>query len=259
MKILIVEDEELAADRLAQLIREIEPEVQIFGPLDTVSTAIAHLKSNPEYDLIFLDVQLADGKSFLIFNECKVITPIIFTTAYDEFALQAFELNSIDYLLKPVNRERLKTSIEKFRKMKDYYTTENPNNQLYELIRELGTPKLPVYKSRFLISKGDSMLPVKVTEIACFYAEDKEVFLLTRDNKRHIIPNSIEELTSKLDPKLFFRVNRQFILSSDSIRRVHNYFNFKLKIEIIPDPKLEIIVSRAKTIAFKAWMNSEAG
>jgi DNA-binding LytR/AlgR family response regulator len=102
------------------------------------------------------------------------------------------------------------------------------------------------------------MVPVKIDEIACFYAEDKEVFLLTHQNKRYLIPNSIEELSSKLDPKLFFRVNRQFILSSDAVRRVHNYFNFKLKIEIMPDPKLEIIVSRAKTVAFKAWMNSEA-
>jgi two-component system LytT family response regulator len=258
MKILIVEDEELAANRLAQLIREIEPDVQIEGPLDTITTTVAHLNSRTDYDLIFLDIQLADGKSFSIFEACKVVTPVIFTTAYDEYALQAFELNSIDYLLKPVNREKLKTSIDKFRKIKEYFLVENPNDHLYEIIRELKTPKSPVFKTRFLISKGDAMVPVKIDEIACFYAEDKEVFLLTHQNKRYLIPNSIEELSSKLDPKLFFRVNRQFILSSDAVRRVHNYFNFKLKIEIMPDPKLEIIVSRAKTVAFKAWMNSEA-
>ena len=259
MKILIVEDEELAADRLAGLIREVVPEVIIEGPLDTVSSTIAHLNSNPDYDLIFLDIQLADGKSFSIFEECKIITPIIFTTAYDEYALKAFELNSVDYLLKPVNREKLGNSIEKFKKLKDYYSEENPNSQLYEIIKDLRFPKPEVYKTRFLISKGDSMLPVKVSEIACFYAEDKEVFLLTHENKRHIIPNSIEELSAKLDPKLFFRVNRQFIISSDTIRKVHNYFNFKLKVEIKADPKVEIIVSRLKTASFKAWMNGEAG
>lgn len=257
MKILIVEDEELAADRLMQLIREIEPEVEIFGPLDTISSTVAHLKANPGYDLIFLDIQLADGKSFTIFEECHVVTPVIFTTAYDEYALQAFELNSIDYLLKPINRDKLKLSIEKFRKLKEYFGAANPNDQLYQMIRELRSPHLSAYKDRFLISKGDAMIPIRVTEIACFYAEDKEVFLLTNDNKRHIIPNSIEDLSVKLNPKLFFRVNRQFILSAEAIRKVHNYFNFKLKVEIVPDPKIEIVVSRARVQDFKAWMNGE--
>ncbi|MEI8046956.1 MAG: LytTR family DNA-binding domain-containing protein [Bacteroidota bacterium] len=257
MKILIVEDEELAAERLAQLVKEIEPGAEIHGPIDTVTAAIAHLKTNPVYDLILLDIQLADGKSFSIFEEIKIETPVIFTTAYDEYALQAFEFNSIDYLLKPVNREKLKTSLDKLEKLKQYFGTGNPNIQLYEMLRSLKVPEKIVYKERFLISKGDAMIPVRVSETACFYAEDKEVFLLTHDNKRYIIPHSIEELSLKLDPKLFFRVNRQFIISSDSIRKVHNYFNFKLKVEINVDPKLEIIVSRAKTAAFKAWMNGE--
>jgi len=257
MKILIVEDEELAAERLAQLVTEIEPEVEINGPIDTVKATVAHLKSNPKYDLILLDIQLADGKSFSIFEECDVVTPVIFTTAYDEYALQAFELNSIDYLLKPVNKDKLKLSLEKFKKLKEYYGAENPNSQLYEMIRNLRQADKSAYKDRFLISKGDAMVPVKVSEIACFYAEDKEVFLLTRDNNRYIVPHSIEELSLKLDPKIFFRVNRQFIVSAEAIKKVHNYFNFKLKVEINPDPKLDIIVSRAKTLAFKAWMNGE--
>jgi two-component system, LytTR family, response regulator LytT len=257
MKVLIVEDEELAAERLAQLIKEIEPDAEICGPFDTVAATIAHLNTNPAYDLIFLDIQLADGKSFSIFEECPVVTPVIFTTAFDEYAMQAFDLNSIDYLLKPVKREKLKLSIEKFRKLKEYYGSENPNDQLYEMIRNLKIRKLPDYKDRFLISKGDAMIPVKASEIACFFAEDKEVLLCTHDNKRYIIPYSIEELSTKLDPKLFFRVNRQFIIAVDGIRKVHNYFNFKLKVEITVDPKLEIIVSRAKTTAFKAWMNGE--
>ncbi len=257
MKILIVEDEELAANRLIQLIQEIEPLAKIFGPLDTVSATVSHLDSNRDYDLIFLDIQLADGKSFSIFDHCNVSTPVIFTTAYDEYALQAFEVNSIDYLLKPVNRDKLKSSIEKFRRLKVHFNDDNPNIQLYEMIRDLKVPKPGVYKTRFLISKGDSMVPVTVSEIACFYAEDKEVFILTKENKRHIIPNSIEDLSLKLDPGQFFRVNRQFILSAEAIRKVHNYFNFKLKVEINPDPRLEIVVSRSKTADFKAWMNGE--
>lgn len=257
MKILIVEDEELAAQRLVQLVREIEPDAEIYGPIDSVLATVAHLNEKPNYDLILLDIQLADGKSFTIFEECAVATPVIFTTAYDKYALQAFELNSIDYLLKPVNRDKLKSSLEKFRKLKEYYGAENPNNQLYEMIRKL-RPEKPDYKDRFLIAKGDAMVPVKVTEIACFYAEDKEVLLLTHDNKRYFVPHSIEELSAKLDPKLFFRVNRQYIISAEAIRKVHNYFNFKLKVEISADPGLEIIVSRAKTAAFKLWMNGES-
>jgi DNA-binding LytR/AlgR family response regulator len=256
MKILIVEDEELAAERLSQLVKEIEPDAEIHGPIDTVTATLAHLRTKPVYDLILLDIQLADGKSFTIFEEFDVVTPVIFTTAYDEYALKAFELNSIAYLLKPVNREKLKSSLEKFRKLKEYYGTENPNQQLYEMIRNL-RPEKSTFKDRFLISKGDAMVPVKVSEIACFYAEDKEVMLLTHDNKRYIIPHTIEELSEKLDPKIFFRVNRQFILSGEGIRKVHNYFNFKLKVEINADPKLEIIVSRSRTSAFKAWMNGE--
>jgi len=258
MKILIVEDEELAAKRLAQLVLEIEPEAEIHGPIDTVSATVKHLQQKPVYDLILLDIQLADGKSFSIFDQCEVITPVIFTTAYDEYALQAFELNSIDYLLKPVNREKLKSSLGKFHKLKEYYGDDNANKQLYQMLRNLQITGKETFKDRFLINKGDAMIPVKVSEIACFYAEDKEVFLLTHDNKRYIIPHSIEELSSKLDPKLFFRVNRQYIISGDAIQKVHNYFNFKLKVEISANPKLEIIVSRLKTAAFKAWMNGEA-
>lgn len=257
MKILIVEDEELAAARLSQLLLELEPQAFIDGPLDTVTATIAHLQKVTDYDLLLLDIQLADGKSFSIFESFNVSTPVIFTTAYDEYALQSFELNSIDYLLKPVNREKLKASLDKFKKLKAYYGETNPNQQLYDMISRL-QPGKPAYKDRFLISKADSMIPVKASEIACFYAEDKEVFLLTFDNKRYIIPQSVEELSVRLDPARFFRVNRQFIVAADAIRKVHNYFNFKLKVELCVDPGTDIIVSRLKTSAFKAWLNDEA-
>lgn len=257
MKILLIEDEDHAASRLAQLIKEIEPDVEISGPIDTVSASVAHLNSGPVYDLIFLDIQLADGKSFSIFEKCKITTPIIFTTAYDEYALKAFDLNSIDYLLKPVNRGKLNTAIEKFRKLKEYFGSKNPNEQLYEMLKNLNLNKSSNFKDRFLINKGDEMIPIKTNGIACFYAEDKVVFLLTFENRRYIIPYTIGELTTKLNPGLFFRVNRQFIVSADAIKKVHNYFNFKLKVELVLDLKHDIIVSRAKTLAFKAWMNSE--
>lgn len=257
MKILIVEDEEPAAGRLVQLLKEIEPGAEIHGPIDTITGTIRHLKAQADYDLILLDIQLADGKSFTIFEEFDMITPVIFTTAYDEYALKAFELNSIDYLLKPLNSEKLRSSLEKFKKLKDYYGNGNPNHLIYEMINKLKSTEKSGYKDRFLISKGDTLVPVKVKEIACFFAEDKEVLMLTNNNNRYIVPHSIEELAAKLDPRLFFRVNRQFIVSGDAIRKIHNYFNFKLKIELSPNPGMEVIVSRARSSAFKAWMNGE--
>ncbi|MEI7831107.1 MAG: LytTR family DNA-binding domain-containing protein [Prolixibacteraceae bacterium] len=258
MKILIVEDEELAAKRLSQMIKVVLPDAEIFGPLDTISATVAHLKAESDYDLIFMDIQLADGKSFTVFEKVNILTPVIFTTAYDEYALQAFEHNSIDYLLKPVKKEQLKLSIDKLLKLKDYYGTGDASSKLYDILKNIKVPIIPSYKDRFLISRGDAMVPVRASEIACFFAEEKAVFLLTHDNKRHLIPNSIEELSEKLDPKLFFRVNRQYILSSDSIRKVYNHFNFKLKVELNADPKAEIFVSRSKTTSFKSWMNGEA-
>ena len=254
MKFLIVEDEEFAASRLIQMIREIEPDAEIAGPIDSIATAVSHLNKFSDYDLIFLDIQLADGKSFSIFDQCRIVTPVIFTTAYDEFALQAFELNSIDYLLKPINREKLRLSLEKFGKLKAYYNNDDPNFALYELIRNL-VPGKNGYKDRFLISKGDIMIPIKAAEIACFYANEKEVVMITNDNQHFFVPHSIEDLTSKLDPKMFFRVNRQYIIAADAIKKVHNYFNFKLKVELRSQPQLEIIISRARTAPFKAWLN----
>ena len=257
MRILIVEDEEPAAKRLVQMIKMVLPDAVIHGPLDTVTETIRHLNEISDYDLIFMDIQLADGKSFSIFDQCRIVTPVIFTTAYDEYALKAFELNSIDYLLKPVKKEKLKLSIDKFRKLKEYYGQGDSNTKLYEIIRSIRVSDAPVYKDRFLVSRADTMIPIKINEIACFFAEEKYVFLLTHDNKKHLIPHSIEELSIKLNPKLFFRVNRQYILSNESISKVFNHFNFKLKIELKADPKAEIFVSRSKSSEFKAWMNGE--
>ena len=257
MKILIVEDEELAARRLYQMIKSVVPEAEIHGPLDSISGTIDHLNKVSDYDLIFFDIQLADGKSFSIFEQCRIITPVIFTTAYDEYALQAFELNSIAYLLKPVKKEKLRQSLEKFQKLKEYYASGDSNSSIYELVKSLKSQGAPAYKDRFLVARGDSLVPFRVEEIACFFAEEKCVFLLTHDNRRYIIPHSIEELAEKLDPKLFFRVNRQYILSAESIRKVYIHFNFKLKIELKADPKAEIFVSRSKAADFKSWMNGE--
>jgi two-component system, LytTR family, response regulator LytT len=255
MKILIVEDENFAAERLQLLLKEIVPDIQIYGPVDSVEGTIQHLKANPAYDLLFLDIQLADGKSFSIFEKVNVTIPVIFTTAYDEYAIKAFEVNSIDYLLKPISKEKLAASIEKFNKIKNHYA-QSPIDY-NELLKKLTSEKTQQHKTRFLVSRGDSLIPVSSNEIAYFCAEEKVVFLVTTDNKRYIISHTLEELECKLNPSTFFRVNRQFIVAFSAIQKVHNYFNYKLKLDIIPDPKTDVIVSKTRTSEFKQWMNGE--
>jgi DNA-binding LytR/AlgR family response regulator len=258
IRVLIIEDEDPAAKRLVKLLKELEPDVIIDGPIDTVSHAVQHLKVNPQHDLIFLDIQLADGKSFSIFDQVKIEAPIIFTTAYDEFAIKAFELNSIDYLLKPVSLEKLRLSIEKFKKIRDYYNHETFQGQLNSYLKNLKLPSEETYKTRFLVNNGDELLPITIGKIAYFYAEDKAVFLVTGENKRYLINYSLEELEQKLDPKIFFRINRQFISSVESISKIHHYFNYKLKLTLKPDPGTEVIVSKSRTTEFKHWMNDES-
>ena len=255
MKALIIEDEDLAAKRLAKLLMELEPDIEVSGPIDTIEGSVKHLQSGAQYDLIFLDIQLADGKSFLIFDKVKIDVPVIFTTAYDQYAIRAFELNSIDYLLKPINTEKLRNAIDKFKKIKDFYSKSDVNKDLMEMVRSLQVQTL--FKSRFLVNKGDTLIPISTKDVAYFYAEDKVVFLTTLENKKYLINYTLEELEQKLDPKQFFRVNRQFLSSLASIRKVHNYFNYKLKLDLQPDSGIEVIVSKARTSDFKLWMNGE--
>ena len=257
MRVLIVEDEDLAAKRLIQLLQDIGQEFEITGPVDSVSKAVEVLQSPQKFDLLFLDIQLADGKSFSIFDKVKVNIPVIFTTAYDEYAIQAFELNSIDYLLKPINREKLKTSIDKFNMIRQYYADGNLSGNFSEILHVLQQNRLVKYKTRFLINKGDALVPVTTGEIAYFTAEDKAVMLCTSDSKKSIISHTLDELERKLDPRQFFRVNRQYIVNISAIKKVHNYFNYKLKIDLTTNTDDEIIVSKAKTTEFKEWMSGE--
>jgi two-component system response regulator LytT len=255
MKVLIIEDEDLAAKRLRKMLEAEIPGIIIDGPIDTVKNATSHLLENKDYDLIFLDIQLADGKSFSIFEKVEINIPVIFTTAYDEYAIQAFDLNSIDYLLKPIQQTKLKSSIEKYQKIKMAFNKENDLNRLTDLLTILRQPTQAAYQSRFLVSKGDMLLPVTIEEISYFQAEDKIVFIVLKDNNRLIINNSLDELEQKVDPKIFFRVNRQYLVSVLSIKKVHYYFNYKLRLELTPPSSDEVVVSRQRVSEFKAWMN----
>jgi len=255
MKTVIIEDEPLAAKRLAQMIHEIDQGIVIENILDSIDSSISWFKNNPPPDLIFLDIHLADGLSFKIFEQIEIKSPVIFCTAYDEYAIKAFHLNSIDYLLKPVEKEKLAASIRKFKEIKNYYSTTNFEFNLQNLLKEYQIKKSE-YKSRFLVNKGSNLIPLTTHEIAYFYAEDKLVLLRTFSNQIFVINYSLEQLETLLDPKMFFRINRGVIISNKSIINIHNYFNYKLKLETEPKYEKELIVSKQRTNEFKEWLNA---
>jgi DNA-binding LytR/AlgR family response regulator len=257
MKVLIIEDEPFAQQELKRLLTGIKPEVEILDMIDTVEDAVAWLNTRKAPDLIFLDIQLADGISFDIFRKVKVEAPVIFTTAYDEFAVRAFQLNSIDYLLKPVKQGDLMRALNKLDSMKSQFSKSHGESisisqkQLESLLGGIGSKE---YKSRFVAKVGDQIKYVPVDDIAYFYAEDNVVFLITSAGNRYIIDYSIEEIDNLLDPKKFHRLNRAFVASINSIDKVYKYLNSRLKIELKPASNKEILVSRAKVADFMEWM-----
>lgn len=252
---MIIEDEEHAALRLSKMLKELEPGIEINGPLDTIKNSVLHLQEKMDYDLIFLDIQLADGRSFSIFEQININNPVIFTTAYDEFAVKAFELNSVDYLLKPIHQERLKTALLKFKKMKEVYGNGETSAFLNELLISFKSQQEKQYQSRFLVSKADSLIPVQAEEVAYFYAEDKVVFLVKSEGSKYIVNYTLDDLENRVNPKQFFRVNRQYLVSVHAIKKVHHYFNYKLKLDLSPISDEDVVVSKLRTSDFKMWMN----
>ena len=251
MKILIIEDEIPAAKRLEKLIFECRPGAEILDVIDTVEDALEWFENNDDPDLIISDIQLADGISFEIYESVEIDCPIIFATAYDEYAIKAFELNSVDYLLKPFSQETLEKSFVKLEKLTPSIGSFEELD-LKSIVK--GVSSGLVYKQRFLISKGDALIPVPTSGIAYIYTEDKAVMIKTIEGKSYFINYSLDELEAQLSPKDFFRLNRQFITSIKAIAKISQYFNGKLKIELTPAQEGDVIVSRAKTPVFKNWL-----
>ncbi|KAF2337463.1 MAG: LytTR family DNA-binding domain-containing protein [Flavobacterium nitrogenifigens] len=250
MKILIVEDESINASRLKRLLEELEPNCEILGIIDTVVDTVAWLNSNPTPDLITMDIRLADGLSFAIFDEINITCPVIFTTAYDEYAIRAFKVNSIDYLMKPIEKNELEFALTKFKSLnKNESNVTNIAGILKELIEK------PVFRMRFLVTYRDGYKSVDVSDIDFIYSEFKTSNLFLKSGVIISIPQTMEELEQELDPNIFFRANRQFFIRAESIKSIANYFNAKLKIQLKLDPEREVIISREKTPFFKQWMD----
>ena len=249
MKILIVEDEHLAASRLERLLTQVEPGIEVLAVIDSVKNAVAWLQANTA-DLIFMDIHLADGNSFSIFDQVEVKTPIIFSTAYDQYAIKAFKLNSVDYLLKPIDKEDLARSMDKF---KENQAPQQPLDMeaLMEVMRGGGGE----YQKRFIVTSGEKIKSIRIEDVAYFFGQQKYVFLITRDNRQHIIDYTLGKLEDLLDPEQFFRINRQFIINYDAIKNMFSYSKSRIKIELDPISEMEAIVSIDKSKRFKTWLN----
>lgn len=253
MNILIIEDEAPAFRRLQKLLEEINDNIEILEVLDTVEESVSWLKTNTAPELIFMDIQLSDGISFDIFDQVTVTSPVIFTTAFDEYMLKAFKVNSIDYLLKPIKKEELVQSLEKYDSLRKNFSASSPDLNLKELVESVRLDDRK-FKSRFLVKMGDKLIAIETSDIAYFYTHHGVVYLMTNKSNKYLIDYNLDELQQSLDPDVFYRANRQFILHFKSIQVVHKYHKGKLLVEL--DPKIEdqVIVSTEKATDFKNWL-----
>lgn len=252
MKVLILEDESLAAERIRTMIREIDADIEILADIKSIEAGLAWFESNEDPDLIISDIRLLDGLSFELFKQVKTETPIIFTTAYDQYAIKAFEVNSIDYLLKPIQKEKLKSSIERHiqRTAENKFPADFSN--LYDLIQS----QKKAYKSRFMIKAGQKILALPVEKIAYFFSQHKLTYAVTKEDKKYPIDQPLELVDGQLDPKVFFRANRQFIIGIESIAEIHPHFKGRMKVTLHPAAEEEITISSEKTPEFKQWLDA---
>lgn len=256
MKVLIVEDEQLAVDQLESLLRSYDPNITVLDRIDSVEQAVNYMNSHGnQIDLVFLDIQLADGKSFEIFRKINYPYPVLFTTAYDDYALNAFKLNSIDYLLKPVKQDELAAALDKFRLLQKNNNSDSVIDR--QLIESLLSNHSKNFKQRFLVKLGSRLQFKSVDESAYFSAEDKICYLVQKpDAKRFVIDHTLEELDQDLlDPKRFFRISRQHIVQIDTIKEIRNLGTRMELILTIPTSE-KLFVSRNRAVDFKNWLNS---
>lgn len=254
----IIEDEFPAARLLKNMIHELRPTWDVLLLPGTIEESCAWFGSHPQPDILFLDIQLTDGNSFHFIEKARPQCALVFTTAFDEYAVQAFTVSSIDYLLKPIHKERLEESLARFEKYhaRGLFSPEYSQTYLEHILSALGqNGTYRKYRQRFLITSPRRMYTISTPEIAYFYSEDKISFAVTFDGKSHILDLTLNKLEDQLDPELFFRANRQVLLSADSIEQIEPHFNGKMLLQLRPKTKEQILVSREKVGALKMWLN----
>ena len=249
MKVLIIEDETLAAEKLEGLLRALNTGIEVVGKQQSVIGSINWMHSNPSPDLIFMDIQLDDGICFEILDAIKITTPIIFTTAYDSYAVRAFEVNSVDYLLKPIEKESLMKALRKYNSI--YQEGISTSQHLRELSGEL----IKSFKARFFVKTGNHFQSIPVDDILCFYILERAVFLKAVDGKIYSLDYSLDQVQKLVDPEKFFRINRNYLVHITAIQDIYNYSSSRLGIKINHVNHLDLVVSREKVSDFKKWLD----
>ena len=252
MNILIVEDEELAQKKLQKTLAAVDATATVVGITDSIQSTVDWLKSNNNADLILMDIELADGQSFEVFNLVDVKAPVIFTTSYDEYALKAFKVNSVDYLLKPVQTDELQAALAKYKKLADTSRQDVNIESLVNQIKQQLQPK--EYRKRFLVKHAQKLVSVDVEEIAYFYSDGRLNFFKTFDNKKFVVDYTMDELAEMLDPDKYYRISRSYFISVNSVEQIHDYFGNRLLLYLKPNAEKEAIVSREKVTEFKKWL-----
>lgn len=253
MKVLIVEDEAMAARRLTSVLEQLEPGIEILAKLDSVKRVVKWLNENDAPELIFFDIQLADGISFEVFEQTQVKSPVIFTTAFDEYAIQAFKVNSIDYLLKPIDPKELENALTKFKER----TTPTAAQPAFDMgmIQKAMEMMTRQYKERFVVKIGEHIHTVPTADAAYFFSQEKATFLQTLEKNRFIIDYTLEQLEQMVDPDKFFRINRKYLISLDAVKDIVTYSNSRLRLILKHSDEMDAIVSRDKVQAFKKWLD----
>lgn len=253
MKVIIIEDEHLTAERIRSLLATIDSEIQVLSIIDSVSKAVLWFREQGNPDLVFMDIQLADGISFDIFDRVRVEAPVIFITAYQEYAIRAFKVNSVDYLLKPIVQKDLEASLDKYRKL--YHQNKQVpelNSDLLDSIRQMISKP---YKSRFLVKVGDRIKSVDVEQILYIYSQQKGTFVHTQEGRNYAVDYTLDKLGEILDPSLFHRINRQYISSHRAIEELVSLSGSKLKVRLLNSDDEQIYVSRDRLSSFKKWLD----
>lgn len=251
MEVVIIEDEPLAAQRLEKLIGEVDTDMKVSVKLGSVKQSVQWLQQHTQPSLIFMDIQLGDGISFEIFDQVDVSCPVIFVTAYNEYALKAFKVNSLDYILKPIDRAELQAAIDKFKRM----NRTGPQFQMMESISIAMGMLTKKYKSRFVIKVGEHLRSVETVDILFLFSLEKATFAQTRDGRKHIVDYSMDQLEGVLDPTRFFRISRRYFVASDSIQDMISFTNSRLRLVLRTSEDQEIIVARERVQEFKAWLD----
>lgn len=254
MKVLIIEDEKAAARNLTSLLAEVDPTIEVEAVIDSVVDSVEWLSAHTP-ELIFMDIHLADGSAFDIFERCTVESPIIFTTAYDEYALKAFKVNSIDYLLKPICAADLRQAIEKFSRL-HRQTPPMQTENLEKLLHTIRHSQNSI--THFLLPKGgNKLVPLSLSDVTCFYIEEGNVWACTTDQRRLTVPHTLDQLAEMVDPARFFRANRQFLIAKDDIADIELWFGSRLSLRLKSSPATKIIINKPRVGEFKAWFSGK--